>query len=187
MNVFTKMRKYLLLEALFAFVIGLCLLFAPLTTLTTIIYIIAIFLAVGGVINIVTFIKLRKEYSNTNGFIISGILQLIFALILVRSDIVQIMLPIIIGIVVIMGGCSNISYAMDVKGEQGSAWGIVLFFGIISILAGVLIIMDPFTGASVIMMVSGIVMIGRAIGDIVVYFTMHRIKNEVKTKLNEYK
>lgn len=182
MKIFDKMRKYLLVEALMFLVLGCFLLIKPDTTIQTIIQVTAAFLGVFGLFNIGTYIFNRVEFSYINHCLISGVLQLLFSIILFRfSTEVTAFLPIALGIVVVVSSCINMLYAVDMKSEIGAKWWLIFFYGLICMIAGVVIIINPFQSLKIITMACGIVMIVRSVGNIAICITMLRIKKSIKS------
>jgi uncharacterized membrane protein HdeD (DUF308 family) len=110
-------RWVLLLIGVLGIIAGFILLFFPTFGLLTLTYVIAVWAVVTGVLTVISAIRLRQEIDNEWWLIISGVLAVIF------------------GILVFTGG---------EQGVVAGAWAIATVFGIFAILVGILSIVLAF-------------------------------------------
>jgi uncharacterized membrane protein HdeD (DUF308 family) len=110
-------RWVLLIIGILGVVAGLLLLFYPTLGLLTLTYVIAAWAIVTGVLTVIAAIRVREEIDNEWWLIISGVLAVIF------------------GVLVFLGG---------ERGVVAGAWAIATVFGVFAILVGILSIVLSF-------------------------------------------
>ena len=101
MNLFEKIRKDVVLSSIVYLVLGLILFFRPGTALVTVVDILAIMIAVMGVVSLVTYFA-RKD-TVASGGMIKGIMYLILAAVLhFGAGFIISIIPFIMGVLVII-------------------------------------------------------------------------------------
>ena len=110
-------RWVLLIIGILGIIAGLLLLFYPTLGLLTLTYVIAAWAVVTGVLTVVAAVRVREEIDNEWWLIISGVLAVIF------------------GVLVFLGG---------ERGLVAGAWAIATVFGVFAILVGILSIVLAF-------------------------------------------
>ena len=175
-NVMKIMFGMSLLTSIAFLALGIFIIVKPDTTLEIIANIIGVFIIVAGLGGVLSYFK-NKE----NGGIFTltyGIVSLVAGCVLILNPQAVIkVLPFILGIFFCIGGCVKLQYAIDLKQYKASKWYGTLIIAIVTIVCGVLFIVNPFEGAKTIMRVTGIVITIYAILDIVNYCV---IRQEVK-------
>lgn len=171
-----KIKKYLLLEAAVSLGMGLCLLLLPRTTMKTILYITAAYLLVRGIFNLVSYFRNRAAFSLVNGLLISGIVQVVFSVVLFRFPMsVAVLLPIALGLSVMIGSTLHMAYALDIRREFGKGWVPVLLYGLLTAVAGLLLVINPMSGIVVFTVACGVLLLLKAAGDVGIYFVLRRL------------
>lgn len=156
-------------------ILGILLLLFPKTSLNIFSYITSALLILNGIYLVVLEIKMRNRYIPIDTLLI-GILAILFGVImLIYPDMLQIMIPVILGTWFILASIFKIRLALSLKRIEGTPWILTLFMAILSILCGIILIIDPITSSITITLFSGIIMIIYAISDIIdmVLFKKH--------------
>ncbi|MGN1188196.1 MAG: HdeD family acid-resistance protein [Lachnospiraceae bacterium] len=169
MNLFDKIRKDVVLSSIIYLVLGLILLFRPGTALVTIVDVLAIMTAVMGVIRLVTYFA-RKD-AIADGALIKGILYLILAAVLYfGAGFIISIVPIIMGVLVIISGIVKLQEAMDMMKVRVSGYVPMLLISILSLVFGVVILLNPFATAELLFRIIGIALIYNAVSDLLTVF-----------------
>ena len=156
--------------------LGVFVILKPDTSLEIIANIIGTFIIVAGLGGIFGYFKNRQAGSK---FSLSyGIISLIAGSVLILNPqgVIKI-LPFILGIFFCIGGAVKLQYAFDLKHYKASKWYGTLIIALITIICGILFVVNPFEGAKTIMRAIGIVITIYSILDIINYCV---IRQEVK-------
>ena len=140
------------LKALLAIAIGLAFLVNPMGMVTTFSYLLGIALLIFGTTSIYNGIKLRDEASFWALLIEDGILQLIIGIILLAwPGLTPSLIMIILGIWIIFGGIIQMIIANKYKDGANHR----NFRGILAIILGGIIILNPAEGVKIFSMIFG--------------------------------
>lgn len=117
-------RWLLLLEGIVDIVAGLIALFFPVLTAFALYFLIIVWALVTGVAEIATAIRLRREISGEWALILSGIISILFAVVLLFSGAIGVFTLVwVIGIYAIVFGVLLLITAFQVRGHQHSQGG----------------------------------------------------------------
>lgn len=117
-------RWLLFLEGVVGIVVGLITFVFPVITAFVLYFLIIIWALVTGVAEIVTAIRLRQEITGEWALILSGILSIIFAVVLLFSGAIGVFTLVwVIGIYAIIFGVLLLITAFQVRGQQHSNGG----------------------------------------------------------------
>jgi len=112
-----------------------------------------VMLLIAGVIFMLASIFHTKHNKSWSSWLLEGIIDLIIGLIVIVFPIFAIgAFMLIIGIWALLMGLWKIYQAFKFNSQKG----ILLFGGIISLIFGILVIINPFAGAGAVMMVIGV-------------------------------
>lgn len=142
-----KLNKFLcssiIISILISF-IGLIFMIFPEMSLETINYVLAVILIVNGI-----YFMLENENNILfSGLQSIGIVELLLGVVLVlKPDLMQTLLPIIVGIVMVVKAFVNLRFSLALGNYGYSNWLLLLILSIISIVAGTLIIINPKIGS----------------------------------------
>ena len=141
------------LKGILAIIFGLVALFYPGMTVAVLTQVFGFMLLIAGVIFIVGAIFHTKHNKSWSSWLLEGIIDLILGLIIVAFPIFAIgAFMILIGIWALLMGLWRIYQAFKFKSQRG----ILLFGGVISLIFGILVLINPFAGAGAVMMVIGV-------------------------------
>ncbi len=140
-----SVSKGLVMLSVFYIIAGIMMLAWPHLTIEMMGKAMGICLLVMGMANII--IYLTKDHLETilQMDLTEGIIFTAFgAFMLMHADFVSMALPFGVGILLLIGGVSHIQYALDMKKLKFIRWYIMLFFAIVLIFLGMILIYNPF-------------------------------------------
>lgn len=180
-SVFDKISSHTLLKALIYILLGILMFIFPKTIVSIIVYVLAAYVAVLGVINIINFIRNRDENTSMSFDLVSGILMIVLAIImLVFKEQLLGILSIFLGVLLILNAATNLAQIIG-YGKIAKKQNIFLIIlDILVIIGGLVIIFKPFSTTLLMLQIFGIIIIVNGIGELIAYFTYKNISNEVK-------
>lgn len=135
-----------------------------------------IFIIIPGVISIVEFLKEKKNFN-----LIFGVISCIIGFIFIGSSkFVASILPFILGIYFAIMGVTKLQYSHELKKNKIKSYYQSLIAGIIALVFGVIIMINPFNAAKTMTILLGLLMIAYCTFDI--YNTII-VNKEVKNAL----
>ena len=174
-----KLNKFLnssIAIAILMLLMGLIFIIFPKTSFETITYIIAVILIINGIYFII-------EKNNTFlflGFLSLGIIELLVGIvILINPNIVKTLFPILIGIVMITKSSLDIRLSLSLKNIKGSNWLLLFICAILSIICGIIIIINPNLGSLAITTYIGIVLTVYSITNIIDTIMFKKYINDI--------
>lgn len=160
MNFLKKQRMTSYLLSILSIIIGVFLLFFPHETKIIVCYMLGGSLAVVGFFKILTFLLNKAEYRKNDDLISSIILLTLGFILLIKSDLLIKIYPIIIGGILIIKSAFAFSDALDYKKTGFKDWWIdVLFLIVTSIFGFVLIVLDEKVASNFLVYFAGIALI----------------------------
>mgnify|MGYP000504974777 CR=1 FL=1 len=172
MNIFEKIRKDVVWSSIAYLIIGFILLIKPGTALVTIVHILALLAVVMGVVSLVTYFK--DKYSVGNGGVIKGIVYFVIAAFLYfGAGFIISIVPFILGLIVI-SGIVKLQEALDMMKYRADGSVTVLVIAILSLVFGILILINPFGTAELLFRIIGIALIYNGVSDLLTVFYFSR-------------
>lgn len=143
---------------------------------------VAICCAVGILITLFGLVKIISYFSN-DLFRLAFQFDLALGIFSVAAGVIIILhpgniaalMPVIIGVFVLVDGAMKIQTSHDAKLFGLAYWWGILVFGILSCICGLLLIMNPFEGASALMILLGISLIADGIQNL--WITAYTVKS----------
>ena len=155
-----KLKWNLVLMSILYLGLGIFLLLVPGTALNIVCY------ALGGVVLACAAVQLIRYFAVERGVfqsqltLISGLVCLgLGAFLIIRSDIVMRILPIVFGLFVIFDSLGRIQNALELRRCEYPSWKSFLLLAVLSIVLGVIMIVDPFGTMETLVMAIGIILI----------------------------
>lgn len=153
---FLKTTTSIIISSIIAFIIGLIMVAVPGISLRAIGITIGIFVIIYGIVLIALDFGVNRAYVPFYG-IMSGILSIIVGLILIAMpNILPTVFAIALGIWIILSSINVISIAVAVK-ERVANWYLWLLLGIIDLVAGIIILFNPFESSISVVVLGGII------------------------------
>ena len=155
-----KLKWNLILMSVLYLGLGIFLLMRPSTALNVVCY------ALGGVVLVCAAVQLVRYFAVERGIfqsqltLISGIICLgLGAFLILRSDIVVRILPIVFGLFVIFDSLGRIQNALDLRRCEYPSWKGFLLLPVLSVVLGVVLIVNPFGAMETLVMAIGVILI----------------------------
>lgn len=150
-NELKKMFVTSLITSLIMGVIGIFLLIKPDFILTTLSTIIGIIVLIPGIISLIDYFK-TKNMPNLVVGVIALIIGLIFVL---KPTVISSILPFVLGVYFIINGLSKLQYAFEMKKNKVPECASSFITSLLILGCGILLIINPFSGAVAITQVIG--------------------------------
>ena len=145
-----KLKWNLILMSVLYLGLGIFLLMRPSTALNAVCY------ALGGVVLVCAAVQLVRYFAVERGIFQSLGLG---AFLILRSDIVVRILPIVFGLFVIFDSLGRIQNALDLRRCEYPSWKGFLLLPVLSVVLGVVMILNPFGTMETLVMAIGIILI----------------------------
>ena len=153
-----KLKWNLILMSLLYLALGIFLLMVPGTALNVVCY------ALGGVVLACAAVQLVRYFVVERGVfqsqltLISGLVCLALgAFLIIRSDVV--VLPIVFGLFVIFDSLGRIQNALELRRCEYSSWKVFLLLAVLSVVLGIVMVVDPFGTMETLVMAIGLILI----------------------------
>ena len=155
-----KLKWNLVLMSILYLGLGIFLLLVPSTAMNIVCY------ALGGVVLACAAVQLVRYFAVERGVfqsqltLVSGIVCLALgAFLIIRSDIVVSILPIVFGLFVIFDAIGRVQNALDLRRCGYDSWKGFLFLPVLSVVLGVVLVANPFGAMETLVMAIGIILI----------------------------
>lgn len=150
-------KKGYALYALMYLVAGLILLACPEITTKTITYSVAVIFLVMGLAQIFNYLRMEPDLASTNtGFVSGTLVTLMGIFILIKSEVVISIIPVILGFLVIVSGTLKLQHAINLYRIHMSGVKSILVLALLNIVIGIITVFNPFKTVIVLMRVMGI-------------------------------
>ena len=171
-----KFKKSWILYAIITGLVGLVLLLFPGSTLLSVCYCIGGLTIAMGVIRVVRYFKHEHAYPYLfQSDLVVGLITIGLGLFMVTSPMaVMNLLPYFFGILLVGCGIGNILRSIDSKNAGFSQWGVLLGMAILSIVAGLVILSNPFGTIELVVAVAGGCLVYESVSDIVTTLIVSR-------------
>lgn len=153
--------------------LGIVVLVLPETTARTLGYLIGAVLILAGTVSMICYL-LRDAHQNYyhNDFL-SGLVEIILGcLVLYKVEWIISLIPFVLGLLVLISGCSKLQDVIDMKRMGYGNWVIMLILAAVNVVFGIVLICNPFQAASLLLRMIGLGLIFSGITDgiITLYF-----------------
>lgn len=153
----------------------------PVGTLLGLVTIIGVVWLLAGIFLTIASIMERESDDNWGWRLTEGIIDVIFAAILLSNPgITAAILPFIVGFWLIVNGVTTFSGSFKSKKEGDSSWGLSLIGGILTILFGWFVMTDLFAGAVAITVWIGLGLLILGIVNIVISLRLKKVNAVIK-------
>ena len=155
-----KLKWNLVLMSILYLGLGIFLLLVPGTALNIVCYALGGVVLLGAVIQLVRYFLVERGIFQSQLTLISGLVCLALGgFLILRSDIVVRILPIVFGLFVIFDSLGRIQNALELRRCEYPSWKSFLLLAVLSIVLGVIMIVDPFGTMETLVMAIGIILI----------------------------
>ena len=136
-------------------ILGLMLLIMPETSLLWICYAFGIVVLMTGAVCLFQYARLRGTGFTAPFMLVGGVITFT----LLKPEVVASFLPIVFGLFILVDGCSRIGSAIDLAKRKGQKWWVLLLLSLLSIVLGVLLLVNPFDAMVSVVMLCGVLLI----------------------------
>lgn len=174
-----KVGNYI--SAVMLAVLGAVMIVCPMAVMNFICYAIAAVLIAIGAVKIITYA--RKDINNAvygHDFAIGIILIVCGAMFIIKSNAIQNLVPMIMGLIIIANGIIKLQHAINLLRFKSSSSTFVLIISIMSIAIGAVLLFIPSEINKLVIVIIGIGFLTSGITDIVTYIVMSK-----KVKAND--
>lgn len=174
---FKRVTVSMICSSIIAFILGLIMVMSPGLSMVTMGIIVGIYMIIHGVVLVALDFKSNMNYSPFDG-IVSGILFIILGILLIAMPgILSLALTLALGVWIILTSVGTIRLALVIKGKN-SNWVLILLFGILDLVVGILILFNPFASSISITVLSGAIIMAHSVINII---DMIIIKKNIKS------
>lgn len=155
-----KLKWNLVLMSVLYLGLGLFLLLMPGTALNVVCAALGAVVLAGGIVQLISYFTVERGVFRNQLTLVSGLICLALgAFLIFRSDIVMRVLPIVFGIFVIFDSLGRIQNALELRRCEYSSWKGFLLLAALSVVLGVIMIVNPFGTMETLVMAIGIILI----------------------------
>lgn len=160
MELLKRLKTNVIISSALCIVIGIVLVVWPDLTMEIACLAIGAVLLIAGIMRLIAYFTARdgSVYSQVN-LIFGIVLIVVGALILWKWDKVLEIVPIIVGIVIVIHGISDLRQAYTLFKNKYDKWWVALILGLLTVVFGVLLILNPFAALDTVVILIGIFLI----------------------------
>lgn len=184
MSLLKQLKWNLILLAVIFIALGIVLILWPGATMKTICYLLAAMLLAIGVVSLINY--LRKDISGIiyRYDLVVGLCAILGGiLVIVKVDKLTDLIPAVLGFLVTMSGIMKMQNSVDMLRLGHGTWHVAFAMAIVNIVAGIVLLMNPFEAAQILIMCLGIVLVYSGITDLYVTISISRRLSRLKTEI----
>lgn len=175
MSIFEKIKASFSLLSIGYIVLGLILLFFPTVSTKLICLVIGAAALITGIIRLVKYFRNNADGVFMRTGFISGFLLCSIGLFFIwKPLLITSILPFIIGLVICFNGLIKLQSAFELRRAYYDKWIISLIIAIVTLVLGLLLIFNPFSGVKLAVMMIGIALIIDGITNLLTARTVKR-------------
>ena len=184
MSLLKQLKWNLILLAVIFIALGIVLILWPGATMKTICYLLAAMLLAIGVGSLINY--LRKDISGIiyRYDLVVGLCAILGGiLVIVKVDKLTDLIPAVLGFLVTMSGIMKMQNSVDMLRLGHGTWHVAFAMAIVNIVAGIVLLMNPFEAAQILIMCLGIALVYSGITDLYVTISISRRLSQLKTEI----
>lgn len=184
MSLLKQLKWNLILLAVIFIALGIVLILWPGATMKTICYLLAAMLLAIGVVSLINY--LRKDISGIiyRYDLVVGLCAILGGiLVIVKVDKLTDLIPAVLGFLVMMSGIMKMQNSVDMLRLGHGTWHVAFAMAIVNIVAGIVLLMNPFEAAQILIMCLGIALVYSGITDLYVTISISRRLSRLKTEI----
>ena len=184
MSLLKQLKWNLILLAVIFIALGIVLILWPGATMKTICYLLAAMLLALGVVSLINY--LRKDISGIiyRYDLVVGLCAILGGiLVIVKVDKLTDLIPAVLGFLVTMSGIMKMQNSVDMLRLGHGTWHVAFAMAIVNIVAGIVLLMNPFEAPQILIMCLGIALVYSGITDLYVTISISRRLSQLKTEI----
>lgn len=185
MSLLKQLKWNLILLAVIFIALGIVLILWPGATMKTICYLLAAMLLAIGVVSLINYLR-RKDISGIiyRYDLVVGLCAILGGiLVIVKVDKLTDLIPAVLGFLVTMSGIMKMQNSVDMLRLGHGTWHVAFAMAIVNIVAGIVLLMNPFEAAQILIMCLGIALVYSGITDLYVTISISRRLSRLKTEI----
>lgn len=176
MSSFLEMvRSNIVVQAILSILLGLFLAIWPESTTLTVVYLLALVLAVTGATSLIAYFRHKGTSKGSSGVLATGIFFLLVALFMVIfPEAIAGLFSLVLGLLLTLSGLVNVVRSIELRGYSGNAWIFMLVVSLVVAIGGVVIVVNPFDTTVMFVLVLGVLLMIKGVVDLVIEVTLRR-------------
>lgn len=163
-----KYEKSSIISSILMIIMAVLLMLKPTTMLNTIIVTFGAIILLQGIISLMLYFLTSKEEKVFSSALIEGILGIVAALLILKNKNFMIsMMPILVGIWIIIKSIIKFQLSFNMKAADEKSWIFILISSIITLILGIIAVVNPFEIMVTITILAGGFLLGTGIIDLI--------------------
>lgn len=177
MKIIEKVKGFNYFLPIVYFVLGLLMVIFPETINDIINYIIGGLLMLFGIDYIIRYLSNNKVTTYSKYSLTVGIVPIICGVFLIcNPEVLVSIIPFVAGMIILMDAFEKLKHAIDLKKMKCDEWWVDLIVAILFIVFGIIVIMNPFDAAKLLIRILGIFFLVDCFIDVWTNFSYEKIK-----------
>lgn len=187
-SIIQDMKHNYLINAVIMVLLGLVLVIWPHILGVLLCYLLGGALILMGAIQLIGFLRgERLGFYNKFNMFMGIVLVLLGIWICTQPRIVLSIIPVVVGVIVLIHGLMDIQYTLDIKKAGSDKWWIALIAAILTIVVGLLLVLNPFTAYEITMVLLGVAMIYDGGSDLVLLAFSYLAQKDTDRRVRDFK
>jgi uncharacterized membrane protein HdeD (DUF308 family) len=184
-NFMSKFMRSSIFSSIALAILGVFLFFQSELTIVSIAYIIGAILVGIGIAAMIKYIaNLNKNVKNELDIIYGTVTVVLGIIVISNPKAIASIIPFVLGLIIVISSATKLQYGLELRKSKSPLWSSTVIISLITLLCGVMLVINPFAGATFITKVVGILLLVYAILDII---STVRISRTVKSIFNDNK
>ena len=182
------MKHNYFINAVIMVILGIVLVIWPHILGVMLCYLLGGALIVMGVFQLISFLRgERLGFYNKFVMMMGIVLVLLGIWICAQPRIVLSIIPVVVGIIVLIHGLMDIQYTLDIKKAGSEKWWIALIAAALTLIVGLLLVLNPFTAYEITMVLLGVAMLYDGGSDLALLLFSYLAQRDTDKRLREFK
>ncbi len=187
-SVIQDMKHNYFINAVIMVILGIVLVIWPHILGVMLCYLLGGALIVMGIFQLISFLRgERLGFYNKFVMMMGIVLVLLGIWICAQPRIVLSIIPVVVGIIVLIHGLMDIQYTLDIKKAGSEKWWIALIAAALTLIVGLLLVLNPFTVYEITMVLVGVAMLYDGGSDLALLLFSYLAQRDTDKRLREFK
>ena len=187
-SIIQDMKHNYFINAVIMVILGIVLVIWPHILGVMLCYLLGGALIVMGVFQLISFLRgERLGFYNKFVMMMGIVLVLLGIWICAQPRIVLSIIPVVVGIIVLIHGLMDIQYTLDIKKAGSEKWWIALIAAVLTLIVGLLLVLNPFTVYEITMVLVGVAMLYDGGSDLALLLFSYLAQRDTDKRLREFK
>ena len=187
-SIIQDMKHNYFINAVIMVILGIVLVIWPHILGVMLCYLLGGALIVMGVFQLISFLRgERLGFYNKFVMMMGIVLVLLGIWICAQPRIVLSIIPVVVGIIVLIHGLMDIQYTLDIKKAGSEKWWIALIAAALTLIVGLLLMLNPFTAYEITMVLLGVAMLYDGGSDLALLLFSYLAQRDTHKRLREFK